>query len=133
MFRFASGITTAAFVLAFAAMPATAQTYDDRKPAIAKLFVDAVKKANDSTVRVRVNYKDVAFGTVAEVRPKRLLDVCCGPGDVTQRLADELGAHVCAVDTSARMVDLAKARGLEAQVADINFISGTFHSAKVRK
>jgi SAM-dependent methyltransferase len=64
------------------------------------------------------NPEDVAFDAVAEVRPKRLLDVGCGPGDVTQRFADELGAHVCAVDISARMVDLAKARGLDAQVAD---------------
>jgi SAM-dependent methyltransferase len=64
------------------------------------------------------NPEDVAFDAVAESPPKRLLDVGCGPGDVTQRFADELGAHVCAVDTSARMVDLAKARGLDAQVAD---------------
>src|SRR5581483_6191225 len=39
-------------------------------------------------------------------------------GDVTQRFADELGAHVCAIDTSARMVELTKARGIDAQVAD---------------
>jgi SAM-dependent methyltransferase len=64
------------------------------------------------------NPEDVAFDAVAESPPKRLLDVGCGPGDVTQRFADELGAHVCAVDISARMVDLAKARGLDAQVAD---------------
>ena len=65
-----------------------------------------------------VSPEDVAFDAVAEVRPKRLLDVGCGPGDVTQRFADELGAHVCAVDTSERMVELAKGRGLDAQVAD---------------
>ena len=64
------------------------------------------------------NPEDVAFDAVAEARPKRLLDVGCGPGDVTQRFVDELGAHVCAVDISGRMVDLAKVRGLDAQVAD---------------
>jgi SAM-dependent methyltransferase len=64
------------------------------------------------------NPEDVAFDAVAEAQPKRLLDVGCGPGEVTQRFADELGAHVCAVDISARMVELAKARGLDAQVAD---------------
>jgi SAM-dependent methyltransferase len=64
------------------------------------------------------NPEDVAFDAVAEARPQRLLDVGCGPGEVTQRFADELGAHVCAVDTSERMVELAKARGLDAQVAD---------------
>jgi SAM-dependent methyltransferase len=64
------------------------------------------------------NPEDVAFDAVAEVRPKRLLDVGCGPGELTQRFTDELGAQVCAVDTSARMVELAKARGIDAQVAD---------------
>jgi SAM-dependent methyltransferase len=65
------------------------------------------------------NPEDAAFDAVAEVRPTRLLDVGCGPGDLTQRFAEELGAHVCAVDISERMVDLAKARGLDAQVADV--------------
>jgi SAM-dependent methyltransferase len=71
------------------------------------------------------NPEDIAFDAVAEVRPKRLLDVGCGPGDVTQRFADELGAHVCAVDISARMVDLAKALGLDAQVADVEHLPFT--------
>jgi SAM-dependent methyltransferase len=64
------------------------------------------------------NPEDVAFDAVAEAQPKRLLDVGCGPGELTQRFADDLGAHVCAVDTSERMVELAKARGIDAQVAD---------------
>lgn len=64
------------------------------------------------------NPEDVAFDAVAEMRPQRLLDVGCGPGDLTQRFADELGAHVCAVDISERMVELARGRGLDAQVAD---------------
>jgi ubiquinone/menaquinone biosynthesis C-methylase UbiE len=68
------------------------------------------------------NPEDVAFAAVAESPPKRLLDVGCGPGDVTHRFADELSAHVCAVDISARMVELAKARGLDAQVADVEHL-----------
>jgi len=64
------------------------------------------------------NPEDVAFDAVAEARPKRLLDVGCGPGDVTQRFVDELGADVCAIDVSPRMVELAKARGVDARVAD---------------
>jgi SAM-dependent methyltransferase len=64
------------------------------------------------------NPEDVAFDAVAEARPKRLLDVGCGPGDVTQRFVDELGADVCAIDVSARMVELAKTRGVDARVAD---------------
>lgn len=64
------------------------------------------------------NPEEVAFAAVAEVRPKRLLDVGCGPGELTQRFVDELGADVCALDVSPRMVELTKARGIDAQVAD---------------
>ena len=46
------------------------------------------------------------------------LDVGCGPGALTQRLVEELGADVCAIDTSERMVELARARGIDARVAD---------------
>jgi SAM-dependent methyltransferase len=64
------------------------------------------------------NPEDVAFEAVAESKPKRLLDVGCGPGEVTQRFVDELRADVCAIDVSPRMVELAKARGVDARVAD---------------
>jgi SAM-dependent methyltransferase len=64
------------------------------------------------------NPEDVAIDAAAEVRPKRVLDVGCGPGLLTQRFIEELGAEVCAVDISERMVELARARGVDARVAD---------------
>jgi SAM-dependent methyltransferase len=64
------------------------------------------------------NPEDVAIAAAAEVAPKRVLDVGCGPGSLTERFIDELGAEVCAVDISERMVELARARGLDAKVAD---------------
>jgi SAM-dependent methyltransferase len=64
------------------------------------------------------NPEDVALEAAAEVKPKRVLDVGCGPGALTQRFIDELGADVCAIDTSERMVDLARERGIDARVAD---------------
>jgi SAM-dependent methyltransferase len=64
------------------------------------------------------NVEDDVFDAVAEVRPTRLLDVGCGLGELGDRVQRELGAHVCAVDTSPRMVELAQARGLDAQIAD---------------
>jgi SAM-dependent methyltransferase len=64
------------------------------------------------------NPEDVAVEAAAEVHPKRVLDVGCGPGTLTQRFSEELGAEVCAIDTSERMVELARARGLDARVAD---------------
>ena len=62
--------------------------------------------------------EDAAFDAVAAVAPKRLLDVGCGLGELGERFANELGAEVCAVDLSERMVELARARGLDARLAD---------------
>lgn len=65
-----------------------------------------------------VGPEDAAFDAVAELRPTRVLDIGCGLGEMGARFQSELGAHVCAIDTSARMVELARTRGLDAQVAD---------------
>jgi SAM-dependent methyltransferase len=65
------------------------------------------------------NPEDVAVAAVAEAAPNRMLDVGCGTGTLTQRFVDEVGAHVCAVDTSERMVELARDRGIDARVADV--------------
>jgi SAM-dependent methyltransferase len=62
--------------------------------------------------------EDAAFAAVAEVQPRRVADIGCGLGEMGERIQKELGAHVCAVDTSERMVELARARGLDAQLAD---------------
>jgi SAM-dependent methyltransferase len=64
------------------------------------------------------NPEDAAFEAVAERRPRRILDVGCGTGDLGKRFADELGAAVCGVDISPRMIELAKAKGIDAQIAD---------------
>jgi len=75
------------------------------------------------------NPEDIAFAAVAEARPARLLDVGCGPGELTERFARELGVEVRAVDISPRMVELTRARGIEAQLADaeeLPFADGEF-------
>jgi ubiquinone/menaquinone biosynthesis C-methylase UbiE len=64
------------------------------------------------------NPEDAAFAAVAEAKPKRILDVGCGLGEMGVRFRDELGAHVYAIDTSPRMVELAKGTGLDAQIGD---------------
>src|SRR3954451_18364534 len=64
------------------------------------------------------NPEDVAVAAAAELRPARLLDVGCGPGHLTERFVQEVGAEVCAIDTSERMVELTRARGIDARVAD---------------
>lgn len=48
---------------------------------------------------------------------ERILDLGCGDGALTRRLA-ESGARVTGVDASAAMVDAARALGLDARVAD---------------
>jgi SAM-dependent methyltransferase len=75
------------------------------------------------------NPEQAAFEAVAELKPKRILDVGCGLGELGERFAKELGAEVCAVDTSPRMVELARARGVDAQLADaerLPFLDNSF-------
>lgn len=65
---------------------------------------------------------DLAFEAVAEVAPRRLLEVGCGTGWFSARVQRELGAEVVAVDQSERMVDLARAEGVDARVADVQLL-----------
>jgi ubiquinone/menaquinone biosynthesis C-methylase UbiE len=64
------------------------------------------------------NPEDAAFEAIAELKPARMVDIGCGLGETGERVQRELGTHVCAVDISPRMVELAKARGLDAQIGD---------------
>jgi SAM-dependent methyltransferase len=64
------------------------------------------------------NPDDLAYQAVAEAKPGRVLDVGCGLGATTERFSKELGAHVCAIDLSPRMVELTRARGIDVQVGD---------------
>jgi SAM-dependent methyltransferase len=66
---------------------------------------------------------DVAFGAVAEARPERMLEVGCGTGWFAARVRRELGAEVVAVDQSERMVELARADGVDARVGDVQDLS----------
>jgi SAM-dependent methyltransferase len=66
-----------------------------------------------------VNAEDLLFEAVKELGPRRVLEVGCGAGEMAERIATELGAEVVAVDTSQRMVDLTRERGIEARVADV--------------
>jgi SAM-dependent methyltransferase len=61
---------------------------------------------------------DVMFSSIEEVSPRRVLEVGCGPGEAAERIA-ALGAEVVALDSSSRMVELARARGVDARVGDV--------------
>jgi SAM-dependent methyltransferase len=63
--------------------------------------------------------EDAAIDAVAERAPARVLDVGCGTGDYSERVAREAGVNVVALDLSARMTALAHARGLRAVTGGI--------------
>jgi SAM-dependent methyltransferase len=72
---------------------------------------------------------DAALAAVKEGRPERVLEVGCGWGEFAARVRDEVGAEVVAVDFSPRMVELARERGVDAHVADVQalpFANGAF-------
>lgn len=76
--------------------------------------------------------REVAFQAVAEVRPGRVLEVGPGPGELAARIRADLAADVIAVDISPRMVELARQRGVDAQVGDVQqlpFADGEFDCA----
>lgn len=66
------------------------------------------------------NPVSVAAAAVRAAGPSDVLEVGCGGGQLAARLAQENPhARVVATDLSARMVQLASARGVAAQVADL--------------
>ena len=76
--------------------------------------------------------REVAFAAIAEVSPRRVLEVGGGPGELSARIARELGAEVVMVDVSPRMVELARGRGVDARVGDVQalpFADGEFDCA----
>ena len=62
--------------------------------------------------------REIVFDAVRDARPRRILEVGCGEGELAERMSHELGAEVVAVDQSERMVALARARGVDARVGD---------------
>jgi SAM-dependent methyltransferase len=72
---------------------------------------------------------DVLWQTLVEWAPRRVLEVGGGPGELSERMQGELDAEVSYVDLSPRMVELARERGVDAQVGDVQslpFEDGTF-------
>ena len=76
--------------------------------------------------------RELAFDAVAEASPRRILEVGGGPGELAARFGDELDAEVTMLDISARMVELARGRGVDARVGDVQelpFENGVFDCA----
>lgn len=76
--------------------------------------------------------REIAFAAVVEADPGRVLEVGGGPGELAERLSARPGCEVVMVDVSSRMVELARARGVNARVGDVQelpFESGAFDVA----
>ncbi len=67
--------------------------------------------ADDARVRI--------VAAVSAVQPGRVLEVGCGWGELADWIARDTGAEVTAIDLSPRMVELARERGVDARIADV--------------
>lgn len=73
--------------------------------------------------------RDVALNAIVATQPTRVLEVGCGRGEFAERLMREGSVGTVAVDLSDRMVELARQRGVDALVADVQalpFSDGEF-------
>jgi ubiquinone/menaquinone biosynthesis C-methylase UbiE len=63
--------------------------------------------------------REVLFEAVAEVVPRRVLEVGGGEGELAERLVREFGVALVGVDQSRRMVELQRAKGIDARIGDV--------------
>jgi 2-polyprenyl-3-methyl-5-hydroxy-6-metoxy-1,4-benzoquinol methylase len=79
------------------------------------------------------NALTVLWRVLSSLRPRQLLEVGGGQGELAERMQNELGATVTFVDQSERMVELAQARGVtDAHVGDVQqlrFADASFDTA----
>ncbi len=73
--------------------------------------------------------KEILWRTIEAWQPRRVLEVGGGEGELAERMQRDLGAEVSFVDLSPRMVELARARGVDAREGDVQqlpFADGSF-------
>jgi SAM-dependent methyltransferase len=63
--------------------------------------------------------REFAFAAVAEVEPRRVLEVGGGEGELAERIRDELGVEVIGIDQSERMVEIQRSKAIDARVGDV--------------
>jgi len=76
--------------------------------------------------------RQFAFEAIAAAKPRRVLEVGGGEGELAQRLIAELGAEVAAIDQSEAMVGVQRSKGIDARVGDVQalpFADGEFDVA----
>jgi SAM-dependent methyltransferase len=76
--------------------------------------------------------RELVFEAIATERPRRVLEVGGGEGELAERIINELGAEVVGIDQSEAMVELQRSRGIDARVGnaqEIPFPEGEFDVA----
>jgi SAM-dependent methyltransferase len=63
--------------------------------------------------------REFVFAAVADAEPQRVLEVGGGEGELAERIRTELGAEVIGIDQSERMVEIQRAKGIDARVGDV--------------
>jgi SAM-dependent methyltransferase len=63
--------------------------------------------------------RELAFEAIAEARPRRVLEVGGGEGELAERIVRELGAELVGLDQSERMVEVQRSKGIDARVGDV--------------
>ncbi len=89
----------------------------------------AVRRETISRFLEGPNAVDTALAAVSEVSPDWMLEVGCGMGQFAERVAQELNTDLVAIDLAPRMVELARERGVDARVGDVQalpFAMGEF-------
>jgi ubiquinone/menaquinone biosynthesis C-methylase UbiE len=69
--------------------------------------------------RSGIDAREPAVRALVEAAPRCVLEVGCGWGALAEWVAEATGAEVVATDLSPRMVDLARERGVDARLADV--------------
>jgi SAM-dependent methyltransferase len=73
--------------------------------------------------------REFAFQAVAEAKPRRVLEVGGGEGELAERIRDELATEVIGVDQSERMVEIQRTKRIDARVGNVQelpFAAGEF-------
>ena len=76
--------------------------------------------------------REFAIEAVAAAKPRRLLEVGGGEGELAERIETELGVEVVGIDQSEAMVEVQRSKGIDARVGDVQalrFEDGEFDAA----
>jgi SAM-dependent methyltransferase len=105
-----------------------------------RAFVEAQYETEDNLRARKSAYENAegddprqfVFEAVADAAPRRVLEVGGGEGELAERIRNELGTEVIAIDQSERMVELQRRRGIDARHGDVQalpFADGDFDVA----